>query len=133
MEPNKKIFLCWSKSRSKAIAQKWASLLPKIGDMQPILSTEFKKGQEWSAMLRKDLDEAKTGIVFLTPENVASPWIHFEAGALAKAVGSRQGSLFIYVYGFDPGKLNGPLSTYQSTVATREDTRRLLRDLCAAL
>jgi hypothetical protein len=133
MEPNKKIFLCWSKSRSKAIAEKWASLLPKIGDIQPILSTEFKKGQEWSAMLRKDLDQAKTGIVFLTPENVSSPWIHFEAGALAKAVGSRQGSLFTYVYGFDPGKLNGPLSTYQSTAATREDTRRLLRDLCAAL
>ena len=78
----------------------------------------------------QDLDEARTGIVFLTPENVASPWMHFEAGALAKAVGSRQGSLFTYVYGFDPGKLNGPLSTYQSTVATREDTRRLLRDLC---
>ena len=133
MEPPKKIFLCWSKDRSKAIAQAWAKLLPEIVTGKPILSIEFQKGREWSAILRKDLDEAKTGIVFLTPENLASPWLHFEAGALATAVGRRNGDVFTYIYGFDPGKLAGPLSAYQSTVAAKEDTWRLVRDLCAAM
>jgi hypothetical protein len=41
--------------------------------------------------------------------------------------------VFTYVYGFDPGSLSGPLSGYQSTVATKEDTRRLVLNLCAAL
>ena len=88
MEPPKKVFLCWSKNRSKAIAEGWAKLLPEILAGQPILSTEFQKGREWSTTLRNDLNDAKTGIIFLTPENVAAPWIHFEAGALATAVAS---------------------------------------------
>ena len=133
MEQLKKVFLCWSKDRSKAIAEGWAKLLPEIVNGEPILSTEFQKGREWSTVLRKDLDEAKTGIVFITPENMASPWIHFEAGALATAVASRNGEVFTYVYGFDPGKLAGPLSAYQSTVPTKEDTRRLVRDLCVTM
>jgi hypothetical protein len=134
MESPEKIFLCWSKSRSGSIAAAWAKLLPEIiKSVQPIVSTEFHKGKEWSRQLRQDLDEARTGIVFLTPENVDSPWIHFEAGALATAVGHRDGDVFTYIYGFDPGRLTGPLSAYHSTVATRDDTRRLVRDLCAAL
>ena len=128
----KKIFFCWSKDRSKAIADAWEKLLPEIVNAEPIRSTEFQKGREWYTTLRNDLNEAKMGIIFLTPENVAAPWIHFEAGALATAVRSRDGDVFSYIYGFDPGKLEGPLSAYQSTVATKQDTRRLVRDLCAA-
>ncbi len=134
MEIPYKIFLCWSKSRSKAIAEAWAKLLPEIiKGVQPILSTEFQKGKEWSKQLRQDLGEARTGIVFLTPENVDAPWIHFEAGALAMAVGNRDRDVYTYVYGFDPGRLAGPLSAYHSTVATKEDTQRLVTDLCTAL
>jgi hypothetical protein len=129
-----KIFLCWSKTRSKTIAKAWAALLPQIVEgIRPIVSTEFEKGKPWAAELRRDLDDARSGIVFLTPENVDAPWIHFEAGALATAVGLRGGDVFTYVYGFNPGRLTGPLSAYQSTLATRDDTQRLVRDLCAAL
>src|SRR5215472_5329868 len=46
MEPPKKVFLCWSKDRSKAIAEGWAKLLPEIVSGKPILSTEFQKGRE---------------------------------------------------------------------------------------
>jgi len=97
-----------------------------------VLSTEFQKGEEWFQLLRRGLDNARTGIVFLTPENADAPWIHFEAGALATAVGNRHG-LFTYVYVFDPGSLTGPLSAYQSTVATKEDTHRLVLNLCGVL
>jgi hypothetical protein len=97
-----------------------------------VLSTEFQKGEEWFQLLRRGLDNARTGIVFLTPENADAPWIHFEAGALATAVGNRH-SLFTYVYVFDPGSLTGPLSAYQSTVATKEDTHRLVLNLCGVL
>lgn len=134
METQDKIFLCWSKHRSRAIATAWATLLPEIiNDIHPVVSTEFQKGKEWSKLLRKDLDEARAGIVFLTPENVDAPWIHFEAGALATAVGHRDGDVFTYIYGLDPGRLAGPLSAYHSTVATKDDTERLVRDLCASL
>lgn len=134
MEAQDKIFLCWSKSRSKSIAAAWSKLLPQIiKGIQPIVSVEFQKGKEWARLLRRDLDEARTGIVFLTPENLDAPWIHFEAGALATAVGRRDGDVFTYLYGLDPARLAGPLSAYHSTVATKDDTRLLVRDLCTAL
>ena len=134
MEQPEKIFLCWSKSRSEAIATAWFRLLPDIlRNVQPILSTEFQKGTEWSKLLRRDLDQARTGIVFLTPENVDAPWIHFEAGALATAIGNRNGDVFTYIYAFDPARLTGPLSAYHATVATKADTFRLLRDVCAVI
>jgi hypothetical protein len=89
MKTTAKIFLCWSKRRSKSIAEAWARLLPLvIKDIQPIVSTEFQKGKDWPVLLRRDLTESRAGIVFLTPENVDAPWIHFEAGALATAVQS---------------------------------------------
>jgi len=81
MEVPEKIFLCWSKSRSKKIAEAWGRLLPAIiANVNPVLSVEFRKGEKWSEQLREGLDDARTGIVFLTPENVDAPWIHFEAG-----------------------------------------------------
>jgi hypothetical protein len=126
MKTTAKILLCWSKRRSKSIAEAWARLLPLvIKDIQPIVSTEFQKGKDWPVLLRRDLTESRAGIVFLTPENVDAPWIHFEAGALATAVQS-DGGIFTYIYGFDPGQLNGPLGSYQSTIATRDDTRKTI-------
>lgn len=126
------VFLCWSKARSREIAHAWESLLPTLVDVRAVMSTEFTKGRDWWTALRQTLGAARTGVVFLTPENVSSPWLHYEAGALATAMGERDGTLFTYVVGFDSGTLTGPLASYQSTVATREDTFRLIRDLCAA-
>src|SRR4051794_23685778 len=129
-----KIFLCWSKLRSRVIAEAWAGMLPNIiKDVQPVLSTEFQKGTEWSRQLLRDLKQASTGIVFLTPENMQAPWIHFEAGALATAMGNCGGDLFTYCYDFDPSRLVGPFSAYHSTTATKEDSRRLISDLCTVL
>lgn len=46
MKTPEKIFLCWSKRRSRSIATAWAALLPEvIKDIQPIVSTEFQKGR----------------------------------------------------------------------------------------
>ena len=59
----------------------------------------------------------------------------FEAGALSTAVALRTGEarIFTYLLGVDPAALPGPLSVYQSTVATMEDTFRLINSLLGYL
>lgn len=61
MAPPKKVFLCWSKNRSKAIVEGWARLLPEIVTWMAIFSIEFQKDREWSTTLRNDLNDAKRG------------------------------------------------------------------------
>ncbi|MCK1284356.1 toll/interleukin-1 receptor domain-containing protein [Bradyrhizobium sp. 44] len=53
----------------------------------PYMSSEdIEKGTHWSSSIRHELDSTSFGILILTPENTESPWLHFEAGAIAKSV-----------------------------------------------
>jgi hypothetical protein len=87
------VFICWSGGRSKAIAEGLKELLQRVlpelerrdGEADPVfLSEDIEKGAEWFQSIREELDRSKVGIVVLTRENLENPWIHFEAGALAR-------------------------------------------------
>ena len=122
-----KIFICWSRGRSQTLAEALHAWLPRVIDgVDPFLSSEIEKGRRWFDEISKALREAQTGLVCLTPECVRAPWIHFEAGALANAVAGR---LYTYLHGVNPEQLSGPLSAFQSTRSTREDTLRLVTSL----
>jgi hypothetical protein len=62
----------------------------------------------------------------LTPENLMSPWLLFEAGAVAKRVDSR---VWTYLFGLGYTDVKDPLSQFQHTAATKEDTRKLIATL----
>ncbi len=63
-----------------------------------------------------------------TPENVRSPWLYFEAGAIAgKSTDARVCS---YLIGLDGSQLaSGPLGQFQWTMAEKNDTWKLVRDI----
>jgi len=71
----------------------------------------------------------RTGVICLTPENLSSSWLHFEAGALATVLRGRQRRPFTYLYDVEAGAIPGPLQEYQWTMSTRADTRRLVKDI----
>jgi hypothetical protein len=63
-------------------------------------------------------------IICLTPENLGSPWLLFEAGAVAKNDESR---VWTYLFGgLTPTDVKDPLSEFQHTLATKDDTKKLL-------
>jgi TIR domain-containing protein len=122
-----KIFICWSRGRSKALAEALHVWLPRVIDgVDPFLSSEIEKGRRWLEELLKALRESQIGLVCLTPECLGAPWIHFEAGALASAM---EGRLYTYFHGVKPEEFTGPLSAFQSTRATRDDTLLLVTSL----
>jgi hypothetical protein len=89
-----KFFLCWSGTRSREFAVKVEKWLPQLFGraLNTTISTEIEKGSEWFEELRRALDASDAGILCLTQEAVASPWIHFEAGSLVRALGERSGT-----------------------------------------
>jgi hypothetical protein len=50
------------------------------------MSTEIEKGSRGLSEVSGKLSGMKVGIVCLSPENLAAPWILYEAGALSKTI-----------------------------------------------
>jgi hypothetical protein len=72
------LFLCWSGQRSKQVAEALKAYFERIflalewteSEARVAMSeTLIDKGAPWSAQLLKDLENARAGIVCLTPEN----------------------------------------------------------------
>jgi hypothetical protein len=80
-----------------------------------------------SAPLRPE----SAGIICLTPENVAEPWILFEAGALSKTL--EKTFVCTYLIGIEAANLEWPLAMFQATKADKESTRTLLQTINKAL
>ena len=123
-----KVFICWSGDRSRQIAQAFHWWLPQvIQAIDPWMSqSDLDKGKRWSDEIAKQLADANFGLVCLTPENLASPWIHFESGALSKLPSS---CLLTFLYNLEHPQLESPLADFQYTRFEKDDLKRLVRTI----
>lgn len=147
-----KVFLCWSGERSRHVAEAFESFLKQLNEKLPVSgdhafvpfrSVNIEKGLPWFQAVERELATADAALVTITPENCESPWMHYEAGAIANGIrlersgkgkdGTKadalKGRLFTYLFGIEARDLTGPLAAYQSTSATYDDTRALVRRL----
>jgi hypothetical protein len=98
------------------------------------MSTEdIGKGSQWGPEITEHLGSARFGVVCLTPENVASQWLHFEAGALAVSVEGAlaEKRMTPLLLGVGVTEIGTPLNLFQTTEPTRVDIGRLVRDMNA--
>ena len=128
-----KVFISWSGSTSKAIAEALHGWIPNvIQAVEPWVSSEnIEKGARWSTDMAKQLEETKVGVICLTPDNIEAPWILFEAGALSKTL--EQTYVCPYLFGVKPSNLKGPLVQFQTTNADETDTQKLVLTINKAL
>ncbi len=131
--PRLRIFLTWSGERSKTIAHVLKTWLPcVIQGVEPWMSeSDVEKGSRWRSEISAQLQQAKIGIICLTPENLQEPWIHFEAGAISKVV--NESRVCTFLYDLSPASVKEPLGQFQATKADKEDTRKLVHTINAAL
>ena len=82
------VFLSWSGNSSKSAAQVLRAWLPTVvQNIRPYMSAEdIDKGERWSIDITRQLEETNFGIICMTLENIAAPWVLFEAGALSKSI-----------------------------------------------
>jgi hypothetical protein len=89
---------------------------------------DLDAGKRWQVELAKKLEHVDFGIVCLTPETVNSPWIIFEAGALAKALNNS--FLSPYLIDIDAGALGGsPLNQFNAASANKSGTFKLISSI----
>lgn len=127
------VFLSWSGEPSLLVAEALHEWLPRvIQSLKPWMSSrDIAKGARWSDEIKAHLNACTAGIVCVTPGNMEQPWLLFEAGALAKTV--ERPMVCTYLLGLSQAELRPPLAEFQATLATRDETKRLLETLNKAL
>jgi hypothetical protein len=122
------VFIGWSGAASLMMAKGLRQWLPRvIQASRPFLSSEdISKGRRWNPELTQRLAKANFAILCMTPENLTSNWIHFEAGAVSKNPGgSHVSALLLNVKASD---LVDPLAQFQHTMPTKEEVRALVSE-----
>lgn len=109
-----KVFISWSGATSKAIAEILRGWLPSvIQAIKPYFSPDdIAKGSRWNTEIAKELEECKVGLLCLTSDNLESPWIMFEAGALSKSLSASR--VCPLLFGIAPSNIKGPLVQFQA-------------------
>jgi len=127
-----RVFLSWSGDLSHKLAESFFQWLPLVAQgTEPYMSAHsIEKGARWSAHLGTELEQSRFGVVFLTPDNLASPWLHFEAGAIVKSVDEAR--LAPLLFGLRPPEVQAPLSQFQVTVFEKQDMMKLLSSINTA-
>ncbi|MBM7770067.1 hypothetical protein JOD54_000271 [Actinokineospora baliensis] len=127
-----KVFISWSGEISRNVAEVLREWIPSvIQAVEPYLSSEdIDKGARWSAGIAAELADCNFGIICATKDNLAAPWLNFEAGALSKFVETSRVSPFLF--GVEPKEVTGPLLQFQATVYEREDMRKLVGSINSA-
>jgi hypothetical protein len=122
-----KVFISWSGERSKSVANSLYDWLPTIiQSLKPWMSEySIDKGTRSIPAISQNLEETQFGIICLTPENLESPWLLFEAGALSKSQSDSR--VWTFLYDLDYVNVQGPLSQFQHTIATENDIKKLLQ------
>ena len=120
-----KIFISWSASPSKEIAQILFARIPLILQyVKPFMSEEIEKGSRGLNVIAEELRGTEFGILCLAPNNVDSTWINFEAGALSKSL--EEARVFPILFGMQKYELKGPLNQFQITYPKKDDFLRMI-------
>lgn len=128
---NKKIFISWSGSTSKAVAhclKDWLKdLLPE--EVEPwVSSRDIDSGSIWINNLLTELKSCSIGIICLTADNLESPFLHFEAGALlAKEIDKSR--VCVLLYDINEDNVKPPLKMFQLKHFNKNETFELLQSI----
>ncbi|MEA2586962.1 MAG: hypothetical protein QOF33_5047 [Thermomicrobiales bacterium] len=98
-----------------------------------ISSEDIAKGTLWRLELGKALEAGSVGIFCITRDNVGSPWVNFEAGALSNQQDTAR--VIPFLFEMRHADLSGPLEDLQASAFTRglaknkEEFRKLLESI----
>ncbi len=124
------IFISWSGNRSKLIAEQLRNWLKGVLQFTaPWCSDkDIRAGEHGYDAIRIAIKDAKFAIICLTKENLNSPWINYEAGAIAEKLNGR---VCPYLFQMSPSELEkSPLAHLQAVVGTdKQATLKLLKSI----
>jgi len=126
-----KVFISWSGKRSNALAVALKGWLPLILQyVKPWVSEkDISAGDRWARAIAGELETSNFGILCVTPENLRSEWILFEAGALSKSM--LDAKVIPLLFGLELSDLSGPLSQFQAQKVDQQGLMEVIKSINA--
>lgn len=124
-----KVFISWSGDLSQELAEVFRNWLPAVLQaVRPYFTpSDVEKGSRWSGEIAKELEESSIGIICVTRENIDSPWVNFEAGALSRKFD--ESHVCPILFGVDTTDLQGPLVQFQTTPFSKSEIKKLVKTI----
>lgn len=124
-----RVFISWSGAQSRSYALALSAWLPKVlqGVKCFVSAKDIDKGANWVYELSRELEAADFGIVCLTPINLRSPWLNYEAGAITTSVNSRVCPVLFG--GVTKAQVEPPLNQLQLTDFNQVDIAQLVHSM----
>jgi len=121
-----KVFITWSGKRSGEVGESIRQWLPGVLQaVKPYFSPDdVDKGSRWFPEISKELEASKVGLLCVTQDNLKSPWLLFEAGALSKNLDKSK--VCPLLFGVNPTDLTGPLAQFQATRFKKKDFKKVI-------
>ncbi len=125
-----KVFISWSGTTSRAVAEALHWWLPKVlQGIKPFVSAkDIDKGSNWTVELARELEETQFGVICVTPDNLGSPWLNYETGAITRSVESR---VCPVLHGVRKGEVAPPLGQLQLTDFDKDDVLLMMASMNA--
>ncbi|MBI3821207.1 MAG: toll/interleukin-1 receptor domain-containing protein [Planctomycetes bacterium] len=121
-------FISWSGARSRQVGVALCRFLGAVVQaVEPWLSDEISTGSNWNPEIWTKLRQAKACVLCFTKDNLLSPWMHAEGGALL--VKNRR--VLPYLFEVTPNQIAGPFASLQSSAADRTGTLKLAKEINA--
>jgi hypothetical protein len=98
--------------------------------VEPWMSSDIQKGDRWATELSERLERSRFGIICLTARSLISPWIYFEAGALAK---TKDATVCCLLIDLSANKIEYPLAQFQNATTEENDVRKLVHSINGAV
>jgi hypothetical protein len=124
-----RIFISWSGARSKAVAvalRDWFNLV--VDYVEPWVSdTDIEAGERWGHSVAAELAASNFGILCVTSENLHSPWVLFEAGALRKSLDDSR--VIPLLLDLDFSDVSGPLAQFQAKKLDKDGLHEVISSI----
>jgi hypothetical protein len=124
-----KVFISWSGDTSRRIAEALRDWLPMaIQAVKPYMNErDNEAGVRWGEVVSAELQDTDFGILCLTPDNLKSTWLNFEAGALGKAVDSAR--VVPLMYRLTPASVEPPLGMFMAKALDKQGVKDTLETI----
>jgi len=120
------VFCSWSKEISRTAALKFSRAFEEV-NISAFVSTDIAGGRHWRDVIFDELKSTDELLMFLSPENLNSQWLFYEAGA-AEMAGANITPIWLGVTEND-AVLPGPLAHRQAIFPKKKVIRELLCDM----
>ena len=134
-----KVFISWSgkNTASFRVAKKLAEWLPMaLQETEPFMSDNIRSGTNAISQIMENLTNSKMGIICVTKDNITSPWLNFEAGALNNVVTNQSGIVIPILINMTTDEFansNSPIRNLQGKEFNPNDFKIILKDINSCL